>query len=278
MKALSRNQPIPAICQNDFISSLILLLLKCLDFPTRIRLINILRNFGGKLKRLRVKTHFGFSMALDDLDYVQRKIQLDGVWESELTELFNQHLRETDIFFDIGANVGYFSLFGVCVKKCKVFAFDPDPLNCQLIRFNAEMNNVHINIVEKAVSSASGNLKFYRNDAQNSGQSGMNSPDPVAEFTVASTSIDRFVQENPQFLPDVMKVDVEGHEHDVFLGMLGLLRSKPPRIIVFESNPNPSEKEKFEAIHKILSQHNYKVTRVEKRDDLDCYNWISILS
>jgi FkbM family methyltransferase len=278
MKKPIRSTPIPAKCQNKIISSLILFLLKCSDYPTRLRQVTALRKIGGELKRLTVKTRYGFCMALDDLDYIQRTIQNEGVWESELTNLFNIHLRETDTFFDIGANVGYFSLFGACVKKCKVVAFDPDPLNCDLIRLNAELNNVRINIIQKAVSAEPGTLKFFRNDAHNSGQSGMNSPAPVAEFSVASTPIDQFVKENPELMPDVIKMDVEGHEDEVINGMLELLRFKPPRIIVFESNPNPSDKVKFEAIERILLQNKYNISRVESRDDLDCYNWISILS
>lgn len=276
---MNRINPLPAAVQSKYFSWLALQLLRAQDFPSKLRLVTFLRSFPVRSpKRLNFQTKFGFRMALDDLDYVQRKIQQEGAWEHELTELFNQHLRESDTFYDIGANVGYFSLFGVCVKRCRVFAFDPDPLNCDLIRLNAEMNNVQINIVQKAVSAESGNLRFYRNNAENSGQSGLNSPDPVAEFTVASTSIDGFIQENPQFMPDVIKVDVEGHEHEVFFGMLELIRSKPPRIIVFESNPNPSVRVKFEAIQNLLLQNKYKISRVETQDDLDCYNWFAMLS
>lgn len=270
---MSRNYSLPAIVHSQILSDMVLLLLRSNDFPTRLRFVTLLRKIGGRLKRLRVKTKKGFFMALDDIDYVQKTIQQEGIWEPELTEALDQLFSGDDIFYDIGANVGYFSLFCACAKKCKVIAFEPDPLNCEIIRLNSKINSVEIKTVQKAISSKQGELKFFRNSADNSGQSGFNSPNPVAEFLVDVTTIDSFLRENPELPPTVIKIDVEGHEYEVILGMLDLLNTCPPRLIVFESNPDAPQK--LELIKNKLKQCGYAIRRVEISDDLDCYNWIA---
>jgi FkbM family methyltransferase len=270
---MRRNYPLPAVVQSLIISNMALLLLRSNDFPSRLRLVTLLRKFGGNMKRLKVETKKGFLMALDDIDYIQKTIQQDRIWEPELTESLDQLISEDDIFYDIGANVGYFSLFCACVKKCKVLAFEPDPLNCEIIRLNSKINGVEIKTVQKAISSKQGELKFFRNSADNSGQSGFNSPNPVAEFLVDVTTIDSFIRENPELPPTVIKIDVEGHEYEVILGMLDFLNTCPPRLIVFESNPDAPQK--LDLIKNKLKQCGYAIRRVETSDDLDCYNWIA---
>lgn len=53
----------------------------------------------------------GFEMVLGLVDVVERTIRVEGGWDRDVEMVLRQHLGAGDVFFDVGANIGYFSLF-----------------------------------------------------------------------------------------------------------------------------------------------------------------------
>ena len=108
------------------------------EHPMKQRIIGYIhRTF--KYRRIKSKAKFNFFMSLDLRDIVQRKIFFNGEWEPNLTLFIENELKIQDVFFDIGCNVGYFSLLAA-KKKTKVFSFDPDPNNIQVLKHNCDIN------------------------------------------------------------------------------------------------------------------------------------------
>ena len=76
--------------------------------------------------------------------FVSRRIREHGVWEPYETSLVLRLLQPGDVFVDVGANIGYFSVLAASLvgDAGKVFAFEPDPDNFQLLCANAELNGL----------------------------------------------------------------------------------------------------------------------------------------
>src|SRR5215469_3075096 len=101
----------------------------------KLRLLGWLQRLIGQRRIVR-RTDTDFLLALDAREFIQSSILYHGSWETELTGLLLQELRAEDVFYDIGANVGYFSCLAARRGIRKTLAFEPDPLVCSILRSN----------------------------------------------------------------------------------------------------------------------------------------------
>ena len=86
-----------------------------------------------------------------------------GVYEMPVQKCLARELGPGDVFYDIGANAGFFSLLGSkCVgEKGHVFAFEPLPENIGAVRSQVQVNNLtNCTVVEAAVSDSVGHVRF----------------------------------------------------------------------------------------------------------------------
>jgi FkbM family methyltransferase len=159
----------------------------------------------------------------------------EGAVEPEVQNALQQFLRPGMIFYDIGANIGFFSLLAariVGTAGC-VLAFEADPAIAARLREHVTRNDFRaISVEEKAVWSEPGTVSFARSDPATSPDRGLGHI--VATGTgdtiqVNSVSLDKYVQTVPA--PDFLKCDVEGAEVEVFRGAQRLLTEKRPGII-----------------------------------------------
>lgn len=56
------------------------------------------------------RTRFGATFAVDTQDLIQRYLYLFGVWEPHMTRWLQRRLKPGDVFVDVGANIGYYSI------------------------------------------------------------------------------------------------------------------------------------------------------------------------
>ena len=159
----------------------------------------------------------------------------EGRGEPEVQEALQQHLRPGMIFYDIGANIGFFSLLaaGLVGKEGRVVAFEADPEIAGRLREHVERNAFGwIKVEEKAVWSEARTVFFERIDPATSPDRGLGHVvggrgDDTIE--VSAESLDEYTERQPQ--PDFIKCDVEGAEVEVFRGAQRLLKEKRPGII-----------------------------------------------
>jgi len=160
-------------------------------------------------------------------------------YESEYIDYLMGALRRDDICFDVGANLGYYTvLMAKAVPQGRVYAFEPDPFCQALLRLNIHINrleNVVVNGV--ALGERSGTSSFFRCT-----DSAFNSFKDTARKTVSSviqvsvTTLDEFVAANDVRRVDFVKVDVEGAECLVLAGAKQLLQNsaRRPRLLLLE--------------------------------------------
>ncbi|CAA0101144.1 31-O-demethyl-FK506 methyltransferase FkbM [Halioglobus japonicus] len=169
--------------------------------------------------------------------FVSRRILEDGVWEPYETSLVLKFLRPGDVFVDVGANIGYFSVLGASVvgDQGAVFAFEPDADNFRLLQANAELNKQQhcITAVQGALSDSAGRGQLFLAD-DNLGDHQVYAGEeerPSVPITLYRGS--DFLQSRLQRL-DLLKVDTQGSEYHVIAGLMPLLTAlqRKPRIIV----------------------------------------------
>lgn len=169
--------------------------------------------------------------------FVSRRIREEGVWEPYETSLVLDLLRPGDVFVDVGANIGYFSVLAASVvgETGAVFAFEPDPDNFRLLQANAALNAQLqcIRPVAAALSDATGEGQLFL-AADNLGDHQVYAGEEVRpSIDIALLQGSEYLQERLQRL-DLLKVDTQGSEFHVIAGLMPLLLSlqHPPRIIV----------------------------------------------
>ena len=157
-------------------------------------------------------------------------IYLRGDMETPIQKIVAERLSPGMVFYDLGANVGLFTLLAsrLVGPRGRVFSFEPDDFVASRLRRNVERNGFdNITVIEAGVWSKSGTVNFIPADH-------VISPDhALGRFVTGeqasagtpreSVALDDFIKTNP--LPDAIKCDVEGAEVEVFRGAEALLKT-----------------------------------------------------
>ncbi len=153
-----------------------------------------------------------------------------GSWEANLQETLQSELAAGDVFYDVGAHVGFFSMIAsrLVGDTGQVYSFEPSVHTYELLTRHLAMNGIaNAEAYEKAVGEASGVARFETHDE-------VGTDHVVAEGgqEVAITSLDDFVYSDGHRPPTVMKIDVEGHEVQVLRGAGRVLQEHHPELII----------------------------------------------
>jgi len=181
---------------------------------------------------------FNAKIILDLTKDVDRILYLYG-FESENLKYFKKTIKKDDVVFDVGANIGIYSLVAskTIGQNGKVYSFEPADRAHSCLLKNIEINKFkNIVPIKKGVSNYSGNATFNvcDDDAYNSlGNEPMRKIIKTEKISVVT--IDDFVKENNIKKVDVIKVDTEGAEYLVFKGADKTLRKHKP-VLLFEYN------------------------------------------
>lgn len=140
-------------------------------------------------------------------------------------------LRRGDLFLDIGANVGTYTVLASGVCGAETFAFEPDPSTCSHLMRNIEVNRLEdrVQVYDCALGARRGEVAFTVGlDTENRIATGIDG----RTRTVPIEKLDEIVS-NSQ--PIMMKVDVEGAELDVLSGAERVLANPSLRVIELET-------------------------------------------
>lgn len=162
--------------------------------------------------------------------------------EIRLAKFLIATLNEHDVFVDVGAHYGYFSLLASQLTggSGKVLAFEASPATYRILKKNsAGLNNLLV--FNLAISDSTGFLSFYEFPNLYSEYNALNvdqfkkekwfSAYTPKEVTVESITLDDFFDQNP-FIPRVVKIDVEGAELKVIHSFKKHLTAHAPYVIM----------------------------------------------
>lgn len=170
---------------------------------------------------------YNFQMFLNNDDKgISRSLILFGKREEDQKFILDKILKSHMKVFDVGSNIGYYVLIESRLLKSegKILAIEPDEENIKLLKKNIQLNNpkVNIQILKSAVSNKSGIKKFYYSQ-----QSNLHSfhPDGSAKKFLSGKSKDIEVTtisdlSKKYFKPDIIRMDVEGHEVEIMESLI----------------------------------------------------------
>jgi FkbM family methyltransferase len=150
-------------------------------------------------------------------------------------DFVESHLHSGQVFADVGAWFGIYTLLAADLvdKMGKVYAFEPDPKARDFLEKNLKINQkINVEVLPFAVSSDSVS-KWITNQPASSltrvYSAGENHTQ--TDISVGAVTLDDFFKDRK--LPDMIKIDVEGHEVEVVEGGLRTL-SNPSTTIILE--------------------------------------------
>ncbi|MBW8091877.1 MULTISPECIES: FkbM family methyltransferase [Streptomyces] len=189
------------------------------------------------------RTRFGATFAVDTQDLIQRYLYLFGVWEPHMTRWLQRRLQPGDVFVDVGANIGYYSVLAsrLVGRNGKVVSVEASPAFHRILLRHAQRNGcANIRAVNAAVSDRDELLTFILASSRNMGANSIVPYDGPAEstFQIAARPLPALLTEEEITRARVIKIDVEGAEGGVVRGLLPLLgRVRPDAELTVEVTP-----------------------------------------
>jgi FkbM family methyltransferase len=232
---------------------------------------NLLKSLGLEVRRVRLPSDNDLAGTIcrvslgdesaeffvsDDRDLMQGSFTRGEFYEVEELLMLRDFLPRGGVFVDVGANVGNHSVYlGKARMLRKIICFEPNPAVFRLLSLNVRLNCLydHCELHEIALSNDLGNAKFARPTHLSQGVGRLAS---MGEIDVRVERGDVFCASSE---PDVIKIDVEGHEVHVLNGMERTIRKHQPIVFVEVWDRN------FDAFYEILHKFDYEVYWSAKR-------------
>lgn len=183
-------------------------------------------------------------MPCDIGEMLRRQFYFFGTYfvEDRILDCWQRAAEKANVIFDVGANAGIYSLAALASQPAAtVHAFEPTPEIAgrlqEAVRLNRLEDRLHVH--ELAVSDRAGVAALHRCTGDRNTNAGMNyigEAVRASEECVATVRLDEFCERFRIRQVDLLKLDVQGHEHAVLRGAEGLIRSGRLRTIFMELN------------------------------------------
>ena len=149
--------------------------------------------------------------------------------EPEILEWLDDNLRDSDVFFDVGANVGLYSIYAALRnKKASVFAFEPEYSNLHQLKLNIINNNLCENVVPFAIAlSDEAGISYLHIQDLTAGAGLATESSDIIQSTFGKDVIWKegigtihldFLYEKFGIKPNLIKIDVDGNEYKILQG------------------------------------------------------------
>jgi FkbM family methyltransferase len=181
-----------------------------------------------------------------------------GSYEFGKGRLFERAIRPGSVVYDLGGNVGYYSLLASVLAgpQGRVYTFEPLPRNLRFLREHLRRNGAaNVTVYEAAVAERSGTAQFEEASSTSKGRLGSG-----GTLSVRTVALDDLVQRGELPPPDLLKVDVEGAELAALQGARKtLIRSHP--VIFLSTHGSEVHRE----CCRFLESIGYKIRPVDGR-------------
>lgn len=266
------------------ISYIIYKLLKIIDnilrfFTNRSFLIYfkdfIENNAYKKINILNTKTSFFIPNRL-----VEWRVDTFFTKEPETLEWIDGFEKKDNlIFWDIGANIGLYSIYNVIKNKNSVsISFEPSSSNLRVLTRNVSINKLENNIKVFPLPLTNKDNQFQimnesdfiEGGSLNSFGEKFNFEGKIFEnrmnYQILGTSINYLIENNTLEIPDYIKIDVDGIEHFILEGASKYLENKKIKSLSIEINEN--FKEQYIKVMEIMKKSNFKILHKKHNKDL----------
>ena len=190
---------------------------------------------------------------------------LYGRWEGASLRLWVRAARRARVVLDVGANSGLYALAAQAVAPhARVFAIEPVERIRRKLQDNVDLNGSHVGVVPVALSSRDGRGVMLDTGEEHELSATLDPTGRVlgdrapraAALPVTVASLDSLVADGTVEPPDLIKLDVEGHETEVLRGMARQLERRPTMLVEVLT---PEAAAGVEAIVRPLGYRTYRI-------------------
>lgn len=194
--------------------------------------------------------HVSEGVALTWIDTAQRMFVLPGdlgisqhllskgFWEKTTNQALLKLLSKSSTFVDVGAHLGFHSITcGQIIEDGKVIAIEANPqlasLLCKSAKINGLMKDDRVEVINCAVSDQPSVVRFRINETDPATSEVVSTAEPHvvkltkdhSEILVQAEPLDNLLKDVPKI--DVIKIDVEGYEHQALAGAKKTIKQNP---------------------------------------------------
>ena len=235
---------------------------KYLSFPVRGRKYVQRWMHKNNLDKRYYDKRIGQSLFLKVLptDHIDQLIFWYGEYEPDVRNALMKLIREDSVVFDIGANIGYFTIIAASkAKHGKVHAFEPSTSSFNRLVANVEGNGLkNVKCIRTAIGNVSEPRLLYLSSVENTGMTSLTKPENYSgdHENVQVITLDEYVEIEKVTRLDVVKIDIEGNELNALKGMRKCLSVLAPHLII---ELNPSALKRFSTSAKDIADllHGY---------------------
>lgn len=194
------------------------------------------------------------------------------------------------VFWDIGSNIGLYSIFSAFFhKNISIISFEPSFLNLGILSRNISINNYEKKIQIMQLPLSDKKKKFQKMMETSMTEGGALSSfgykfdhegkkiNAKNIYSIFGTSLDDLVKQKIIKIPDYIKIDVDGTEHIILKGMKENLKNKKIKSILVEVNKK--NRSQFNKIKEIMKLNNFILisedqSKISKISDKNVFNYI----
>lgn len=236
-----------------------------LPFGLRNRIVRRFVNIGNKQSRPFTAPFNGYTYRGDLNDSIDWHVYFFREYETGYIRFLEKLAKQftNTVFWDIGANVGHHTLF--LARSCaQIHAFEPNPVTYEKLQQKISDNNLqNVHTYTFGLGNTNETLSFYVPTVNNSGtasfedRSGWGHQKITAQVRIG----DEVATELRLEQLDLVKIDVEGFEKDVFEGLRETMNKFRP-MIFFELENNTMKKVGSEQGLFSLFPENYRFVKI----------------
>jgi len=204
-----------------------------MQFRGKVRLVNCLAPTSGHSTAL---IH-GYRTTLDLSEHIQRMVYL-GTYERWETRAVRRYLRSGMTLVDVGANMGYFTLLGARIvgPTGRIIAVEPSPSAADRLASVIEVNQIpNVTLERCGLGREAGEMMLYDPHPSNHTPTMLGDPGTPGRIVPIRT-LDELADAHRVNRIDLLKIDVEGFEPEVFAGAVRLFAAGRIGAILCEFN------------------------------------------
>jgi FkbM family methyltransferase len=184
-----------------------------------------------------------------------------GVWEPLLSHWVEERLRPGDVFVDVGANMGYFTLLAArgVGPTGAVVAFEPAPPTFAKLTANLALNpGAPVRPVRAAVGAHEATVAFYRAPWNDAESSTLERPGAEPAGAVRVAPLARLLSDDEIARTRIVKIDIEGGEWDAVRGLAADIDRFPGRLeLAIEVHPDIGRGRDAATLAALLEPHGF---------------------
>lgn len=257
---------------------------KIIYFFNQIFFLIVKRNFTGWLLYfLQLKSYKKFKIDNEkEVEFftpnylVEWRVRTFLTKEPETIDWINNFkINNEFIFWDVGANIGLYSIYAALKfdKKIKIIAFEPSSSNIRILTRNISINNfseiINVNQIaltdKKNVFLNMNEPEFIEGSSLNTFGENFNYEGKEfrskQKYKIFGTTLDSMIDEKILMVPDYIKIDVDGIEHLILRGGDKLFFSEKIKSVLIEINENFENQKN--SILSFMQNHNFKFIKKE---------------